>query len=308
MDTPTEPLSDEEWLACRDRLTPHGSTPAPRPDRARLDRRHLLIGGAGALGLGLLGTAAARAVEHGLPSSSDWVPGAGDGGPAGPHASCVDASALTPSARIGRAKIIYEPSQTARTMRFDPGFLRQLERWMADWDATSRYGGATQLWSYGAHVLKDECRSWHANGRALDISRLRSGGQLLVSARTDLWAQAPAAQQARLRRRYWTLAASLHLHFAYVLTHHFDDLHRNHLHVDNALSGSGMSRFDRSSRVQNQAVQAICQTIWQRSGEISGEWADSRAQVGPVLDQLGLSDLRKQATWQAFLRASVERG
>ena len=193
-------------------------------------------------------------------------------------------------------------------MRIDGAFAAQLDRWLADWNATSRHPGATQLWSYGAHVTKDECRSWHANGRAFDISRLRAGDRLLVSARTDLWHTVDADQQERLRRRYWALTASLSLHFSYVLHHHFDPAHANHLHVDNAVSGNGMSRFEKRSRVQNQTVQAICQTLWGQPGEVTGEWSDTRAQAGPVLDRLGLSDLGRQESWQAFLRASVPRG
>ena len=172
----------------------------------------------------------------------------------------------------------------------------------------SWHGSFREIWGYGAYVPKDDCHSWHAAGRGFDISRLRAGSTLLVSAREDLWHETTPERQVDLRRRYWTLGASLHLHLAYVLSHHFDDLHRNHFHVDNGVSGSAMSSFDRGSRVQIQAVQAICGSIWGRPGEVTGEWSDAKGQVSPVLDELGLRDLRKQQTWQAFLRASVARG
>lgn len=267
----------------------------------------MVLGGAGLAGIAALAPAAVRTLAD-LPSSSDWVPGNSDGIAPGEQASCVDAGQLPVRSRIGSARIVYEPTGRATPMRFDPGFAGQLDRWLADWNQTSRHGGVTELWSYGAHVIKDECRSWHANGRAFDISRLRSGDELLVSARTDLWREVSAEQQAPLARGYWALAASLHLHFAYVLTHHFDGAHANHIHVDNGVSVSGMSEFSRRSRVQNQAVQAICQTLWDQPGTVTGAWSDTRAQAGPVLEMLGISDLRRQETWQAFLRASVKHG
>lgn len=294
---------DLDWLHGREPLA-SGSHPAtPPPGRPRSSRRGLLVGGAATLGLAGLGLAGLETLRTG-----PGLPGIGGGvGPRG-KPTCLDASQLASASRIGRARIIYEPTGKPATMRFDAGFLGQLEAWMADFEATSRYGGSTEVWSYGAHVVKDQCRSWHANGRAFDISRLRIGSTPVVSAREDLWHEASAERQAELRRRYWTLAASLHLHFAYVLTHHFDPEHRNHIHVDNGLSGSGMSSFSRGSRVQNQAVQAICQSIWGQQGEVTGQWDETQDQAGPVLAELGLRDLRRQETWQAFLRASVQRG
>lgn len=261
-----------------------------------------LVGGVAAAGLG--GFVGYRALGS-AGASPNPLPKIGVGEP---HAKCVAASALPLVPRLGSATLVYEPTAQPAAMRFDPGFLEQLTRWLADFNTTSRYGRPRQIWSYGAHVIKQECASWHAEGRAFDFSRLRVGDKVLVSCREDLWHTATATQQASLRRRYWTLAASLHLHFAYVLTHHFDAAHRNHIHVDNGISGSGMSRFDPDSRVQNQAVQAICAEIWGRPGEVTGSWAEARHHVAPVLDQLGVRDLTKQQTWQAFLRASVQRG
>lgn len=294
---------DRDWLDGRDPLA-CGSHPAVPPSGPpRSSRRGVLVGGVATLGLAGLGLAGLDKVLTG-----PGLPGLGGGSATREQPTCLDASQLVPASRIGRARIIYEPTGKAATMRFDAGFLGQLERWMVDFEATSRYGGATQVWSYGAHVVKDQCRSWHANGRAFDISRLRTGSTPVVSAREDLWHEASPQRQTELRRRYWTLAASLHLHFAYVLTHHFDQEHRNHIHVDNGISGAGMSTFSRGSRVQNQAVQAICQTIWGQPGEVTGQWDETREQAGPVLAGLGLRDLRRQETWQGFLRASVQRG
>ena len=275
-------------------------------DRPQLKRRTLLAAGgaatATAAGAGLV--EAWRRFPLASATDAPWGTDAGEQ----PRASCVDPSSLLNTGRLGSAALVYEIDQKPQPMRFKAGFHTQLQRWLADWNTSSRYSGVRQVWSYGAYVPKDDCRSWHAEGRAFDISRLRSGDTLLVSCRADLWDEVDATRRATLTRRYWTLAASLHLHFAYVLTHHFDEAHRNHIHVDNGISGTGMSTFDRGSRVQNQAVQAVCLALWGREGEVSGEWSDTRTIAGPVLDQVGVSDLRKQATWQAFLRASVARG
>lgn len=276
------------------------------PREARTTRRGFGLLAAGTVTAAVGGTLLVDAAQH-LPTWASDAPVGTDHGE-GPHASCADPDALLRTDQLGSAGIIYELDDTRQAMRFQQGFHGQLERWLADWNKTSRYGGVREVWSYGAYVPKDDCHSWHAEGRAFDISRLRSGNKLLVSCRTDLWNEVDPARRVQLERRYWTLAASLHLHFAYVLTHHFDDLHRNHIHVDNGVSGSRMSTFDRQSRVQNQAVQAICLSLWGRPGEVTGAWEDTRTIASPVLADLGISDLRKQATWQAFLRASVARG
>ncbi|WP_203567695.1 extensin family protein [Aestuariimicrobium ganziense] len=286
---------------------PPAVVPSEPPAPQRVSRRGLVLGTAG-FGLGVLGGAAV--LRRMADQAGPGVPWPTEGGDPAEReqAECVDASSLLRTDTIGSARLVYEVNGRASSMGFDPGFHRQLTTWLADWNTTSRYRGVRDLWSYGAHVNKDGCRSWHASGRAFDISRLRAGDNLLVSCRTDLWHEVSPARRTDLTRRYWTLAASLHLHFAYVLTHHFDARHDNHIHVDNSVSGSGMSRFTTRSRVQNQAVQAICASIWGRGGDVTGEWNDARRQVTPVLDDLGLGNLTKQETWQRFLRASVARG
>ena len=271
--------------------------PAPR----YASRRAVL-----AAGLGVVGLAGFGLYRHLSPFGSE--PDGYSDQDQGSGADCVDPSTLTSTGTLGGAALVYEVNRRPTAMRFNPDFLTQLKSWLKDFNDTSRYRGVTGIDSYGAHVAKDGCRSWHAAGRAFDIARLRSGSTTLVSCRTDLFGEQSPAQQQSLTRRYWTLAASLHLHFAYVLTHHFDDLHRNHIHVDNGVSGAGMSRFDPDSRVQNQAVEAICTTIWGRTGTVTGSWDSAREQVAPVLAELGVKDLTRQQTWQSFLRASVKRG
>lgn len=239
-----------------------------------------------------------------LPEELDNLPGLGSEQEA---AYCADPASLVTRSTIGNAELVYEIDQKPQPMKFDAGFHDQLTSWLKDWNATNPYGPVSEIWGYGAYVPKDGCRSWHAAGRGFDISRLRSGGDLLVSAREDLWDEVSAERRAELKRRYWRLGASLNLHFAYVLSYRFDKLHRNHFHIDNGVSESGMSRFNSRSRVQNQSVQEICANLWGQPGEVTGEWSDAKKQVAPVLDQLGLGSLARQQNWQGFLRASVRR-
>lgn len=301
-------LTPEEvaWLRGDDLRTPRARTGTGRPTR-----RAVL---AGAVGVGSMATGAAALGSLDWPSAlASARAGTGpDGGQRagaadGPHATCVDESSLLATGRIGRAALVYEVDRRPRTMAFDPGFHRQLVAWLDDWEANGSRPGTRQVWSYGAHVAKDGCRSWHAAGRAVDIAHLTDGDEVLVSARTDLWHTVGAARRRELERGYWALAASLHLHFAYVLTHHFDALHANHLHVDNGASGAGRSRVDATSRVQAQAVQGICRALWGVDGEVTGSWRDARRMAAGVQRSLRLGAVDTQAGWQGFLRASMRR-
>ena len=94
-----------------------------------------------------------------------------------------------------------------------------------------------------------------------------------------------------------------------MLTYRFDAAHANHIHVDNGMSGAGRSTFSGRSRVQNQAVQAICQYIWSLPAPDTGRWdAATRDAVRTVLEGLGVrGSLTNQEVWQEFLHASVAR-
>lgn len=230
------------------------------------------------------------------------------------RAQCVKKDTLTPVRRLGAAELIYEagrdPANAAPSRFFiDDGFRGQLLAWQAFWDANSGFEPADQLWTYGVWTSgRLACDSWHNSGRALDLSRLRRGGEDQLSLRYDRFETSKPEALARQLRDYWRFAASLHLHFAYVLTYLFDDEHLNHIHVDNGRSGPELSRFSPGSRVQVQAVQALCTYVWDAPVELTGRWdrATRRASAS-VLGQLGqrgdVSDGRER--WQSFLTASV---
>lgn len=224
---------------------------------------------------------------------------------------CTTAGALTDFDSLGEAVTVYEVSEARASFDIEAGFLAQLEVWQTDWLASSGLEAHDQVWSYGAFVRKGlSCDSWHGAGRAFDISRLRSGDQPVVSCREDLWSGlGEVGLREDHRRRYWSLAASLHLHFAYVLTYLYDDDHRNHIHVDNSVSGTGMSVFDRSSRVQLQMVQSACQFLWDVEVEATGTWdRQTRNASHAVLERLDAhGDVSRGDNWQTFLRGSVPR-
>lgn len=292
-----------------------GRTRSARPGtgtRGHLSRRSALGLGVGGVVL-LGGGAAALAMRSDDPSLPAVV---GDGSvPGGIDTStrgklCVPASSMTSYARVGRARLQYEVDHTVRPFPFQPAFHAQVERWLADFPRLTGFDTPTLIATFGAYVEGgSNCHSYHAAGRAFDIARL-SAGDTIVSCREDIWSRYTGRRLAYHLNAYWRLAATLHLHFAYVLTHHFDPLHRNHIHIDNAVSESGMSRFDPQSRVQNQAVEAICTHLWGRHTPVTGAWDEAtRASSRAVLRRLGRSgDLTTVANWRAFLKASAARG
>lgn len=265
--------------------------------RRVLSRRHFLSG------LAAAGVFGGTGVLGGCTTPSAVAPGR--------DARCVARDTLPAFARIGGAPVHYEIDGRARSFHFEPGFHGQLTQWLADWEDASERPAPTRIDSYGAWTDGGvRCDSWHNAGRAFDIARLRRGGQTVVSCRQDLWAAESAARQAEFRRGYWALAAHLHIHFAYVLTYLFDDLHRNHIHVDNSRSGNGFSTFRSGSRAQVQAVQAIARYLWEEPVELTGRWdAATRSASGRVLRTLGRTgDLTNSGNWHAYLRASARRG
>lgn len=93
------------------------------------------------------------------------------------------------------------------------------------------------------------------------------------------------------------------------LRYRYNDRHANHLHVDDGRSGSRDSTFSPRSRVQVQAVQAVCTYLWDQPVELSGRWdAATRRAVGAVLEGLGLDDdLGATSAWPGLLAASAGR-
>ncbi len=273
--------------------------PGRVPERAQpLSRRGLLALGAGGV--------AALAV------------GCGSGGlpvPVGPSTrerpACVRPTELDRRRELAGLDLVYEVSRRPARFWIEPAFAGRLETWLTG--AAERGVRGDALWTYGTWTDGTgteggrSCSSWHDAGRAFDLARIRRGGTDLLSCRYDQWRSERGATLRRELRRYWTVAASLHRDFAYVLTYLYDAAHRNHIHVDNGRSGAGPSVFEPRSPSQVQAVQTICTQLWSRPVEVTGRWDPAtRWATGAILDGLNApDDLTDPAGWRAFLDASA---
>ncbi|MDN5726252.1 MAG: hypothetical protein L0G99_10035 [Propionibacteriales bacterium] len=223
---------------------------------------------------------------------------------------CVPRSALTSTDQIDGKPLLYEENGRQQRFALDATFLEQVIAWQRWWRTESGLGDHDQLWTYGTWIDGGgTCDSRHNEGRALDISRLTAGKQPIVSGRYDLWSKLPSGQVTWHTRRYWSLAASLHAHFAYVLTHLFDDLHANHIHVDNARSPDGIVQFEPGSRAQCQALQAICTHLWDIPVEQTGEWDRPTRRASTTVAERagGTGDAARGDNWQLIMKASAGR-
>lgn len=245
-----------------------------------LSRRLLLLGA----GTALLAGCSGELADVRLPGSD----------------SCRVPDELVDFTTVGTGALGYEIGRRSSSMRSDPRFLELLDRWAEDWAQLSGLGAITQVWSYGAFV--DKCNSLHQAGRAFDFAEVvHERGS--VSCRVDQWGPGTDEQL----RSYWRLAASLHLHFAYTLTHLYNSAHANHIHVDNAVSGDDLSTFRERSRVQVQFVQAALRHVHGRDVEVTGGYDDqTRDALRPVQQALGITrPLADADGWREFLRATA---
>ena len=230
----------------------------------------------------------------------------------GGGAVCVPRSAMNSHRTLARLPLVYEIGQRRSAFDFEPDFYGQLGRWLTGYVEASGLSAPDQVWTYGAWTNGGgTCDSWHNAGRAFDLARLRLRGGGFVSCRYDLWRSETGSRLERSQRRYWALAASLHLDFAYVLTYLYNARHHNHIHVDNSRSGAGQSSLSTRSPAQLQAVQGILTHLWNEPVEITGRWDSATQQATRrVLERVGQGgDLDDGVqSWRAFLAASVPRG
>ncbi len=201
---------------------------------------------------------------------------------------------------LGGATLGYEIGRTPTSFRADPRFVELLEAWAQDWSALSGLGAMTTLWSYGAYVDKES--SLHASGRAFDIAEVEHE-QGSVSCRYDVWGPGSATQI----RDYWRLAASLHAHFSYTLTHLYNRAHHNHIHVDNARSQWDPPTFRSRSRTQVRIVQSALRHVFGADVEVNGEWnSPTRDSLRTIQASLGITRPVSDADgWREFLRGTA---
>lgn len=222
------------------------------------------------------------------------------GSAAGP--TCRTPGELVAFDSVSTGTLLYDETGAPVTMRAEPGFLARLGAWADEWTELSGLGAIRSVTSFGAYV--DKCGSYHQVGRAFDISAV-SHDRGEVSLRFDRWAPGSATQL----RDYWRLAASLHLHFSYTLAYPYDAAHHNHIHVDNAVSGQELSRFNERSGTQVQLVQYGCRHVFGHGVEPTGDYdGQTRDAVRRVQAAAGLRDpLATPGGWHGFLR-TLARG
>lgn len=271
----------------------------------RLTRRGFVTLGVLGLGAAAAGT---YAVTQGLPDLPD-IPGVSGPSPREvfQRPVPVEYTALQARTRVGSAAYVYEISGEPAIYYVESAFGARLDEWLAF--HTRQTGQAPDaVRSYGAWAPVSDT-SWHSSGQAFDLARLRAGGKDLVSLRYDQWRDAPASELRRRLDAYWRVAAGLHHEFADVLTYLYDSEHANHIHVDTGRFGAERPRLIRRSRVQVQAVQAMCRHVWGRTAvEVTGEWDDrTRDVTTEILEATGgpgeLAD--SQEAWQAFMVATM---
>ncbi|MEP7331204.1 MAG: hypothetical protein ABI692_03840 [Terracoccus sp.] len=274
---------------------------APAATPARVGRRGVLaLGALGALGLAGGGYALTAAGRPRYPvtmtretRSRPVVTGRGE---------------LTPRASIGPARHRYEVNGLATPYYATGEMAKRLEAWLT---LHRQHTGQApdRVFTFGAWTRGDGT-SWHHSGEAIDIAALRRGGTDVASARYDRWRDDPASEVRRRLRTYWQLAAGLHLQFADVLTYLYDDRHTNHIHVDTGRFGpTGAPRLIERSRVQTQALQAMCVHVWGRRGvQVTGELdSPTRDATTAILrDHGGQGEITDGVeAWQAFLVATM---
>ncbi len=253
--------------------------------------------------------AASGALLAGVTAAGCGVPAGGS--PTAYPEACVSRDALTGYTAVDGAELIYEINGRGSRFFMEPGFAGQLSAWLADWSALTGQPAVARLRTYGTWIdgTGEGCRSWHHAGRAFDIAGLETAdGEVLASARYDVWGGFAEPERRAAELRYWALAAHVHEHFAYVLTHVYDTAHHNHIHLDNGRSGAARSSFDRASRTQVQAVRAMCALVWGAELEPAGGYdGATREAVRGALSGLGGGSLSDGDGWTRFLRGTVTR-
>ncbi len=274
---------------------------APGAAPARVGRRGVLaIGALGALGLAGGGYALTAAGRSSYPVTMTRETRS--------RPVVTERGELTPRASIGPARHRYEVNGLATAYYATGEMAERLEAWLT---LHRQHTGQApdRVFTYGAWTRGDGT-SWHHSGEAIDIAALRRGGTDVASARYDRWRDDPAPEVRGRLRTYWQLAAGLHLQFADVLTYLYDDRHTNHIHVDTGRFGpTGAPRLIERSRVQTQALQAMCVHVWGRRGvQVTGELdSPTRDATTAILrDHGGLGEITDGVeAWRAFLVATM---
>lgn len=267
------------------------STEAGRSLPRHFDRRAILgLGGAA------VGTAAVAMLPGGAAHA----------------APCVNEASLPLQRSVGGATMYYVETLQPAGARLEPAFFARLGAWKTFWQQNTTYSPMDQLIHYGGYNNRnDGCVSMHNYGRAFDITSAWSGTVRQFSLRYDIWRSWTGSQLTTVRRQYWTAAASFHLYFEHTLTYLFNTAHHNHIHIDNKVSGSGLSRFS-GTTAQVQALQAMLNYVWAKGTKVDGVWGpQTDRHAREVLTRIGKPGSVSTASatgWRNLLTATTRKG
>jgi hypothetical protein len=224
----------------------------------------------------------------------------------------VSTLALVTQSEVNNEPTYYEPTGARTSFQYEPTFYSRMETWHQRWRAWTPYHWTVphRIYCYGVYVNKP---GMHGEGRAFDLARLlitnRNTGQMFLgfNGRYDLWRTWTGEAFTTERIRYWGTLASLHYHFRHVISYLDNSVHHNHVHIDNAISGSGDSSYSTSSTTQTLFVQAVCRYLWGYATGIDGVWGpQTQSHSSGVLAQLGSDGvITTQSRWQIFCRGSA---
>lgn len=221
----------------------------------------------------------------------------------------VTTAALATYNEIWGEKTYYEGNSSLFSFRSDPAFYRRMEAWLEYWYANTpvTWLRPLQVWSYGAYVNKP---GMHGQGRAFDLTRIYASSvdgarKLVFDGRHNVF-----GENSTWRKRYWATVASVFNYFDYTLTYKYNAQHNNHVHFDNAVSGTGLTSFKTNSRTQVLSVQACCHYVWGIPTTIDGIWGSQTSNNSKkVLARIGRSGLiTTKANWQAFNQETLKAG
>lgn len=220
-------------------------------------------------------------------------------------APAVAAPSLVSFSSLNGTPVYYGLETSARTWYATSAFKDACDQWMATlklWSQNAGYGAVSNVGSAGFYVDK---AGQHGAGTAMDLSVVRwSTGQV-----SSMLAGDHDSSDAATRRRYYGVAASLRVHFRYVLDGYYDAAHRNHFHAD--FAGLPYRRLLRSSRADTVFCQAVCNTFMSSGLAIDGVWGSrTTSAVATLASRLGVSgDLQTdQAAVLDLLRGIAAAG
>jgi hypothetical protein len=224
----------------------------------------------------------------------------------------LSALALVTHSEVNNEPTYYEVTGNLSSFRYEPAFYDRMEIWHRAWRAWTPYHWTAphELYCYGVYVNKP---GMHGQGRAFDLARMRITNRntgvkfTAFNGRYDQWRGSTGEALTTERVRYWGTLASLHYHFRHVISYLDDSAHHNHVHIDNAISGSGNSSYSTSSTTQTYYVQAACRYLWGYDTGIDGEWGpQTQGHSSDVLRRVGSDgSITTQSRWLTFCKSSA---